>query len=232
MSFGAVLFDLDDTLLPFDLGHRAGLEAAASCLQPEVSAASFGAAYQRARAAVKQRTAGSAASHDRLLYAAELCAAQGLGPTRALEVGEAYWAAYLAAVEPPAAMVELIKALRTTGVRTAVVTNLTTRSQLRKVQRLASFGASFDAVVTSEEAGAEKPALAPFQLVCARLKVPPSNCLFVGDAQRDDMAGGAAAGMGSLVLIDPQDPPSLHGEHVVTTAAGAAELIRQLVLAS
>jgi HAD superfamily hydrolase (TIGR01509 family) len=53
---------------------------------------------------------------------------------------------------------------------------------------------SFDAVVTSAEAGAAKPAPRPFWLALERLGAAPERALHIGDELADEQ-GAAAAGM-------------------------------------
>jgi 2-haloalkanoic acid dehalogenase type II len=79
-----------------------------------------------------------------------------------------------------------------------------------------------DAVLSSEEAKAYKPASAPFREVLRRLKVQPAEALFIGDTLLDDVRGPRAVGMRATWINrdgakpEPGDPVP---DAVVTTLA-------------
>jgi len=88
--------------------------------------------------------------------------------------------------------VETVERLRERGLRTAVVANwdVALHEHLREL----GLTRLFDAVVTSAEAGAPKPDPRIFELALARLGVPPTRALHVGDEPFDE-EGARAAGM-------------------------------------
>lgn len=51
---------------------------------------------------------------------------------------------------------------------------------------------AFDYVVTSEEAGADKPAEAPFRIALGKLQVALERCWMIGDNPETDIRGGGA----------------------------------------
>jgi putative hydrolase of the HAD superfamily len=59
----------------------------------------------------------------------------------------------------------------------------------------------FDAVVTSEEEGCDKPDPRLFLAASSKLDIPPERLFHVGDIFEKDVAGARAAGM-SPVLLD------------------------------
>ena len=60
---------------------------------------------------------------------------------------------------------------------------------------------SFDAILTSETAQSYKPIPEPFYCVAEMLGVNPDACIYVGDTQLDDVAGGHKAGMKTAMLM-------------------------------
>jgi putative hydrolase of the HAD superfamily len=82
--------------------------------------------------------------------------------------------------------------LRRAGIATAVVSNWDI-GLLAHLERL-GLAEAVDAVVTSAEAGARKPAPDVFLLALARLDAQPAGSVHVGD-QPDDEAGARSAGM-------------------------------------
>jgi putative hydrolase of the HAD superfamily len=74
------------------------------------------------------------------------------------------------------------------GIPTAIVTDLTAQIQFRKV---VYFGLDnyFDYIVTSEEAGFDKPHEAPFQIALQKMR-PKGDCIWmIGDNPVNDIRG-------------------------------------------
>jgi putative hydrolase of the HAD superfamily len=196
----AVLFDLDNTAYAYDPAHRGGLHAAfdvAKGIHARLATFdSFVAEYDAARREVKPHVAHRAAEHCRFLYfkrlIERLTGRTQSAPTVALH--DAYWAGYHAAMRRDDGCAEVLASLRDHGVPTAFVTNFTTERQFRKLQTL-GLADAVDLIVTSEEAGAEKPDPAIVVLAMHRMNVVASPAVvLVGDSVTDD--GGVAAATG------------------------------------
>lgn len=69
--------------------------------------------------------------------------------------------------------------------------------QLEKLSRLALLDC-FSLVVSSEEAGCEKPDRAFFLYCAAAAGLPPEEILYVGDSLEGDVLGAESAGMRAL----------------------------------
>jgi len=83
---------------------------------------------------------------------------------------------------------ELLDDIRLLGIPTAIVTDLTAQIQFRKV---VYFGLDnyFDFIVTSEEAGFDKPHEAPFQIALEKMR-PKGDCIWmIGDNPVNDIRG-------------------------------------------
>jgi putative hydrolase of the HAD superfamily len=196
----AVLFDLDNTVYGYDPAHQGGLRAAFAVASPLharlATFESFVAEYDAARREVKPHVAHRAAEHCRFLYfkrlVERLMGRTQSAPTVALH--DAYWAGYHAAMDRDDGCAEVLSSLRTRGIPTAFVTNFTTERQFRKLETL-GLADAVDLIVTSEEAGAEKPDPAIVTLALQRLNVVASPAvILVGDSVTDD--GGVAAATG------------------------------------
>jgi putative hydrolase of the HAD superfamily len=87
---------------------------------------------------------------------------------------------------------EACRALAAAGLRLAVVSNWD--AGLHEHLDLLGLGSLVDAVVTSAEAGAPKPAPHVFALALARLGTTPDRAVHVGDAVADE-EGARAAGL-------------------------------------
>ncbi len=188
----AILFDTDNTLYPYLPAHEAAMTAvrtkAAQLFNME--SGDFDRAFEAAREQVKGQLRGTASSHSRLLYFQRLLEIGGLGSQvlLALDLEQTYWRTFLGHAKLFSGLRTFLEALRISGIPTAVVTDLTAQIQFRKI---VYFGLDqfFDFVVTSEEAGFDKPHPAPFQLALQKLK-PKGDCLwFIGDDAINDMQG-------------------------------------------
>lgn len=188
----AILFDTDNTLYPYDPAHTAALRAVKEkvtntfSIKPEA----FDIAFEEARSQVKHRLKHTASSHSRLLYLQRMLEIMGLGSQvlLALDFEQTYWRTFLSNARLFDGVKELLDDLRLLGIPTAIVTDLTAQIQFRKV---VYFGLDqyFDYIVTSEEAGFDKPHAAPFQIALDKMQ-PKGNCIWmVGDNPINDILG-------------------------------------------
>jgi HAD superfamily hydrolase (TIGR01549 family) len=194
----AVIFDTDNTLYPYDPSHLAATNAvrdkATSLLG--VSTQEFDEAFSKARQRVKDRLKGTASSHSRLLYFQSTLEILGMHTQilLTLDLEQTYWSTFLANAQLFQGVKEFISQLKSDGIVTANITDLTSQIQFRKV---VYFGLDelFDYVVTSEEAGRDKPDIAPFEIALAKIGFEPSEIWMIGDNPISDIEGAALAGM-------------------------------------
>jgi HAD superfamily hydrolase (TIGR01549 family) len=211
MTANVVLFDLDDTLYPYSPCRDAGLEAAretASDLGYDFDSGDFDDFYQRGRREVKRELSGTAATHERFIYF-KRALEEHTGEPRAgdaLALGEAFWEAYVDEMELFPGVEETLETLRSEGVDVAITTNLTTRIQLAKVEKL-GLEPHIDLLLTSEETGREKPGSVMFTLPLARLDRRASEAVMVGDNVRADIVGANAVGLETVLWNANPDEP-------------------------
>jgi HAD superfamily hydrolase (TIGR01509 family) len=79
----------------------------------------------------------------------------------------------------------------------------------------------FDDVLTAEDVDAGPPSPVPFELATAKLGLPASQVVFVGDSV-EDVIGGRAAGL-RVVALDLLDEPARFGEDGPWLVASAFE---------
>lgn len=192
----AVLFDTDNTLYPYDPANAAAVAAvvAKATQMFTIGAAQVHAALEQARRETKQRLGETASSHSRLLYFQRMLELLGLGSQvlLALDLEQTYWRTFLSNAVLFDNLKEFLDELRLEGVPTAIVTDLTAQIQFRKI---VYFGLDhfFDYIVTSEEAGFDKPHPAPFQIAVEKMR-PKGDCIWmVGDNPVNDIAGARSA---------------------------------------
>lgn len=188
----AILFDTDNTLYPYEPAHAAANQAVKDkvvttlSIEPHV----FDQAYAEARRQVKSRLANTASSHSRLLYLQRMLEIMGLGSQvlLALDFEQTYWRTFLSNATLFDHVKELLDDIRLLGIPAAIVTDLTAQIQFRK---MVYFGLDhyFDYIVTSEEAGFDKPHAAPFTLALEKMRPEGDRIWMIGDSPVNDVRG-------------------------------------------
>lgn len=192
----AILFDTDNTLYPYDPAHEAALTEV--CIKVNknlnISEKQFYNAFSEAKVLVKEKLGETASSHSRLLYMQKMLELIGLGSQvlLALDLEQTYWRNFLKNAILFPGVVELLDDIRLLGIPTAIVTDLTAQIQFRKI---IYFGLDhfFEYIVTSEEAGHDKPHKAPFVIALEKMQVSDGTVWMIGDNIRSDIIGAKNA---------------------------------------
>lgn len=218
---GAVLFDLDGTLLD----HEGAAGEAVVRLFPDVDEAWLVRRwYELTEEAVDRYLAGeldfTAQRRDRIL---RLAPELGLGEwdqARADAWLARYVALYEAAWRPFPEARRVLDVLAARGLRLGVITNGDAAQQRRKVDAI-GLADVLPYVVASSEAGSAKPDAGIFRTACAGLGVPPDEVAYVGDRLVTDAQGAAAAGLEGIWLDRSDDlvPEELTVPRITTLEA-------------
>jgi len=198
----AFLFDTDNTLYPYEPAHAAAHRAVRKKVVSTLSIApeEFDRAFSDARQQVKTRLKRTAASHSRLIYMQSMLELLGLGSQvlLALDFEQTYWRTFLSNAVLFDGVKELLDDIRLLGIPTAIVTDLTAQIQFRKV---VYFGLDhyFDYIITSEEAGFDKPHAAPFQIALEKMRPKGARVWMIGDSPENDIRG-AREKIGAVTL--------------------------------
>ena len=208
MSHKGILFDLDNTLYEYAPCDESGLEAAWHTF-----AASIPLSQERFREvhdAIRDRWAatlsGQAASHNRgLFFKAIVETVSGRSQSKlAIQLHDAYWRSFHDRMSLNADARGLLAGLEERDYRLALVSNHVALPQLGKVNAL-GIESHFPVIVTSEEAGVEKPHRRIFALAFERLQIEAEDAIFVGDDARTDMAGASSVGMTTIQMLEYSD---------------------------
>lgn len=203
----AVIFDLDDTLYGYETLDREarGRVQDLVCEELGISAEVYGEAYSYGRGETKRRLGDVAASHNRLLYCQKTLEYLGVNPMPlSLRMYETYWGTFLEKMRLFDGVREFMEHMREQGIEMMICTDLTAHIQHRKIEALGIAG-DIKYLVTSEEAGKEKPAPEIFELCLEKLRMRPEEVFYIGDSEVKDVKGAAAAGM-RAVRFDPGKP--------------------------
>ncbi|MBR2319621.1 MAG: riboflavin biosynthesis protein RibF [Clostridia bacterium] len=187
----AVFFDFDDTLDNRDAAFRVGLSAFLTYYYPSLSPEEI--ATRREEMFYFQR-----GHYGEIIYYRDMLAhfLEKWPPEIPTDVPTAYRrmiAAFAAAGQPHPDVYDTLTALRQRGYLIGIITNGTARTQSLKIDhsRLRHY---VDLVVLAGEENIQKPDTRIFRLAAARLGVPPTACVFVGDHPQNDLEGARAAG--------------------------------------
>jgi HAD superfamily hydrolase (TIGR01549 family) len=192
----AILFDTDNTLYPYDPSHTVAHQAVKKKVVQNfsINQEDFDKTFKRARNDIQERLKGTASSHSRLLYMQRMLELMGLGSQvlLALDLEQTYWRTFLTNAKLFDGVKDLLDDIRLLGIPTAIVTDLTAQIQFRKI---VYFGLDhyFDNIVTSEEAGYDKPRREPFDLALKKME-PKGKCIWmIGDNPINDIKGSREA---------------------------------------
>lgn len=201
-----VVFDLDYTLLrPGDQFDAPGYVRTGARFGLSLDAARWPQAERAAHAAVAARREETGLVHDDHLLAViarTIVEELGGGPSGAVELAVR---AIIAAWSDAGSfglyddVVPCLEALRTAGVRMALLSNALGHGVEDIVAHFALDG-YLAAAVSSLETGAVKPAPRMFSTLFALLGIAPGDAVMVGDSPEDDVSGALASGARAILL--------------------------------
>lgn len=198
----AIVFDLDNTIYDYDKCHeKAMTELKIACMnQFTISEHVFEENFEYAKKLVKKRLENTGSSHNRMLYIQSFLELIGEKPAiYALDLYNVYWDTMLANMIPFPYVIPLFIELKKKNIKIAVLTDLTVHIQHRKLKKL-GIAQYVDVLVTSEEAGVEKPDLKMFKLVKEKLNMKSEELFMVGDSKKKDIQGAETAGIKGILF--------------------------------
>ena len=200
----SVIFDIDGTLYDYDAAHAHAISALETyfCAEYGLTPEAFKALHRQAEAVMRARAgAWSAAIHNRLLRYQVMLELLGRPIAGAPVLEALYWHTLLLWMKPYPGLHAALDAVHDMGMRVGVGTNMTADWQYEKLRVLKVLD-KIDFIVTSEEAGCEKPDRRLFDLCAEKAGCAASDCVFVGDSLKGDVAGALGAGM-RAIWFDP-----------------------------
>ncbi len=202
-KYKALLTDLDNTLYAYEPCNSKAIEAVVERVSKEAkrSKEEILQMYQKAREEVKETTGKTAASHSRLLYIQRLLE-KVEGKTnvqKARQLHELFWETYYQQMMVYPGVKKFFELLRKNKVKIVIVTDLTADIQMQKIKKL-GFENDIDFLITSEEAGHDKPHPAIFQLALKKLGLNTGDVVMIGDEQEKDIEGARKAGIEAMLV--------------------------------
>ncbi|MDO5141512.1 MAG: HAD family hydrolase [Eubacteriales bacterium] len=234
MALKAVFFDLDDTFYTsFQACDAYAYERLAAWAEDAlgVSGAAFTEAFRQARQQLARQQPGMPPVHDRVLFAQralEQLGCDAIGQAR--RAHRVYWDAVLEKMVLRPGVTALLDDLRCAGIRTAVCTDMLADIQMQKLEQLGLSG-RIDYLVSSEEAGMDKPGAPIFWLALQKCGCLPHEAIMVGDNFRHDIQGALDVGLAGVWLnwTDLPRPADTRPYIEAHTFTEAAAYIRTLL---
>ena len=206
----AVIFDIDNTVYSYDENHVYGMQALA-----EYCTGAFGISreemekcYRKAGTIMVNRIGtDTAAIHSRMIRVQ--CMLELLGQPlfpHARNMYHAYWDTFIEHIEPNPGVLEFMQELKKRNIRIGIGTDMTAYIQYRKLEA-AGAAPYIDFIVTSEEAGIEKPHYHFFDICVEKAGVRPEECAFIGDNVKKDIEGAWESGLKGVWYTQEKEAP-------------------------
>lgn len=195
----AVIFDIDNTLYSYDETHPKAMAAVLEYgrTQLGIPDAQMEPLLKQYQKQLNTELCGQAAMHNRAFRFLRLLEQKKLPLCHADRLNRLYWDTLIAASVPSPGAVECIRSLHDSGYILGIGTDMTLDFQLQKLEHLGILP-YLDFIVSSEEAGCEKPDPRLFALCVRKAGVRPEECVFIGDSLKKDILGSEGCGMKAL----------------------------------
>lgn len=223
MKHKGILLDIDNTLYDYNIAHtfakKKVLEYSVSVFN--LSQDEVNAAYEKARKQIHVELCETASSHNRLLYFQRMSEILGMNPIEhAFEIYNIYWDNFLEIMQPFDGIYDLLEKFKN---KICLVTDLTAHIQYRKIKKL-GLEKYCNVLVTSEEAGHEKPHPYIFYMALKKLGLEPEEVCMIGDSFKKDIFGATNLGIASI-WINHESKIENHDDELITEVQSFKEIL-------
>lgn len=203
MVIKAVLLDLDNTLYEYEKCNNAGLDAVINKLSSIFNKPNevVKKVFNESREQVKEQLKDTAASHSRFLYFQKMVESlKGSTDMKLIQdIHNLYWENYFNQMKLFDGAVDFLRQLKNSGIKIVIVSNLLVDIQSKKLIHL-GIDKFIDFVVTSEEAGKDKPERSIFLLSLEKLGMSKNDVVFIGDELDTDIRGARDFGIKHILV--------------------------------
>ena len=197
MKYKAILLDIDNTLYDYNITHKIAIENVLDFCEKEFSKnkLTIEKAYNEARKRVHTELSETASSHNRLLYFQKMCEILEVNPlVYSLKIYNIYWDTFLEQLKAFDGIYDLLEKYKN---KICLVTDLTVHIQYRKIEKL-KLNEYCQHIVTSEEAGREKPHPYMFMMALQKLDLKAEDVCMIGDSFKKDIFGASNLGIDTI----------------------------------
>jgi len=196
-KYKAILLDIDNTLYEYNAAHSSAKKSVMEFCTKNfaLDEKTIEKAYNEARKKIHIELFETASSHNRLLYFQKMCEILSLNPLQySFELYNIYWDSFLENIVPFDGVYELLEKYRN---KICLLTDLTAHIQYRKIEKL-KLNKYCQMIVTSEEAGREKPHPYMFMMALQKLDLKAEDVCMIGDSFKKDIFGASNLGIDTI----------------------------------
>lgn len=195
------VFDIDDTLYPFGALHVEAINFVAEYIEKEFGIPKQGLIdeYNAELARQMKLYPQLVNCHSRTIRFQRIAEHDKRLPLgMATQLSDMYWNTLLEKMTPFPGIVELFRSLKASGIKIGICTDMTADWQIKKLVAI-GLADYVDFVVSSEEAGVEKPSRQAFELCLEKGgNCDPSTAIMFGDNYKKDIVGALGVGMNAV----------------------------------
>ena len=198
--YKGILMDIDDTLYDYDLCHQYALDEVGSYFERnfKIESEDFIDLYNSSKNKFNVSLKRTGSSHNRFLYFQNIFENIQIKPfDNTIIAYKKYWDSFLSKIKLFDGVKDFLVAIKSKKI--CLITDLTVQIQFRKIRKL-GISEYFDAIVTSEEAGIEKPSSKIFNLAVEKIGTDPKLTCMIGDKFKKDIVGAEDIGIDSFWL--------------------------------
>jgi HAD superfamily hydrolase (TIGR01549 family) len=198
-KYEGILLDIDNTLYDYNSTHLfAKNKVLEFCVDNfSIDKQNIEKDYNIARKKVHIELSETASSHNRLLYFQKMCELLEINPLKySFDIYNIYWDNFLDFMTPFDSIYDVLEKYQD---KICLVTDLTAHIQYRKIKKL-KLEKYCNNIVTSEEAGKEKPHPYMFMLAMQKLNLNSNQVCMIGDSFKKDIFGASNLGIDSIWL--------------------------------
>jgi len=191
------LIDIDGTLFDYNTAHASAMQSVISFMRRKFRIGKKVSQdyYYTARGQIHLELKETAASHNRLLYFQRMLELLKINSLQyAKQLDTIYWHIFLDNMQIYPGVHTFLNKVKN---KICFVTDLTADIQYRKIHKLSLFKYA-DRMVTSEEAGIEKPHPDVFLSALRKLKLHSNEVVMIGDNYEKDIRGAVATGIKAI----------------------------------
>lgn len=201
-----IFFDLDDTLYHAPIAECNEILIEYTAKKYQISYETAKVAFETGKHITKELLPNVAATHNRLLYIQHMLEHLNKNVIAdSLEIYNVFWDNFLQKSELREGVKQVLQELKEKQVKIGICTDLTVHIQHRKLQKLC-LDTYVDWLVTSEEAGEEKPSIKMFSLCAKKANCALNDILYVGDNYKKDYIGASNAQMKAIWYQEERYP--------------------------
>jgi putative hydrolase of the HAD superfamily len=201
--FRGLMIDIDDTLYNYDISHTAALNGCYKSLDPSIKKKlnfkNFVYEYTSARESITKKLSPQGSCRSRLFAFNLLFEKLQINTPYllALKFDSIYWKEFIYAISPNKEILNFVKKCKKNNLTICAVSDMQAHIQILKLKKL-SLTDYIDHLVTSEEAGVEKPNKKIFDLALQRMRLNKDQVMMIGDNIAKDIKGAESYGIKAI----------------------------------